>query len=295
MTARRGPALVLGVATLAIAGNAVGSPAAPGGARANPCTVANEKLDRARAKLQRLVRNEASAAEIRRARQKVKKAKQAAKDICQPPPVIYDITAASSKFDATWTRTDIPDCTYVKDAHWTSTLAPGAGKSSFELYTYDNQGRPIYIFSGPVNGFPMTSHGTGTATMECPEGRTVCTFDVRPAYDSLTLSSDAEASRDPMTMNWYLGFNSFGYTPQDGGRCSYSGPFPPEISPSDYSPGLFVNRNTEGATTALDYDGINTTPVSTFGETASLQISGAGSTEYGLDASWEASVTLQRR
>jgi hypothetical protein len=191
--------------------------------------------------------------------------------------------------------------------HWTSSLGPGAGPGTFEVYTRDRQGNPIYIFTGQPGGptgIPLLAHGTGTATLTChsPEpgvnGTTTCTYNVAPRED-LVVSSDPEASRDPMTIDWYWGFPENPYSDATkGGSCVSTGGNPPEIDKLESGPSLFVNTNNNDEN-PFEPPGVNTTAVSTFGDTATLTYSGSASVTYPdggtTQASWQMTVSFARR
>ncbi|MDX6582384.1 MAG: hypothetical protein QOI10_1568 [Solirubrobacterales bacterium] len=290
-------ALLVGLLGVALAASPGSSARETARAAGNPCQDAINKIDKAKAKLKKLRQNHAPAAAIQKAKRKVKKAKEAASDICDPPPVLYDITAIDAKFDATVNHDDDPACTYTTDAHWTGSLVPGPGPATLSLYRYDNQGHAIYAFNTPPGEVPVTVHGTGTATMTCsnpspgPNGTATCTFDVTQVL-GFGVGSDSDVSHDPMKLEWGYGFNSFSYGPRNGGTCSYSGARPPSISTSDYSPGLFVNPLNDGSN-ALEPYGLTT--ISAFGAAETLSYSGSASTAFGLQASWNISMTVQRR
>ena len=125
-----------------------------------------------------------------------------------------------------------------------------------------------------------------------------CNFNLDFPDDSMVVSSDTDASADPLTLNWYFGFNSFSYGARNGGGCSFSGPHPPEISSSDYSPGLFVSSINDESS-LLEPPGITTAPRSSFDGDVSLSFAAPhpDSSEDGssLNASWQMTYSLRRR
>ena len=276
--------------------------AASGSGAANPCGKAKEKLAKAKKRLATLKQHHASSQAIQNARRAVKKAKNGVKKACEEPAVLFDVTGISGKFDATVTRDPEGTCMLTKDAHWTSALGAEAAVMKLEVYSRDRQGRPIYVLSGPAGGIPLEATGHGQATETCSEpypgsnGTTTCTFQAKRTY-RLTVGNDPEASRDPMTLNWYFGYSGFQYeAPTSGGSCTYSGAYPPSLTPGEDSPGLFVNTNNTEPN-ALEPLGVNTISLSSLEHDTTLTFSGSSTAHFGgtLEANWDMSVGLKRR
>jgi hypothetical protein len=277
--------------------NSIGSRTSSGA-----CGEAREKLAEIKRRLAKLKRNGASSQAIQRARRKVGSARRAADKACGSGGAVFDVTALSGKFDATYTRDEESSCTFTKDAHWTAALASGAGPARLEIYYRDRQGRPVYRFYGPDGGIPWKAQGSGVATMTCNQpspgsnGTVSCNFQAERG-GSVAVESDPEGSREQMILNWYFGFSSFQYdSPGNGGACAYSGTFPPTLNLGEDSPGLFVSTLNDGSN-ALEPAGFSTIPTSSLGSGATLTFAGSSSASFGgsLAASWQLSVTLRRR
>jgi hypothetical protein len=266
------------------------------------CGKAKEKLAKAKRRLAKLRRIDAPSPAIREAKRKVGSAKRAADRACVEADVLFDVTALSAKFDATYTQDPESSCTFTKDAHWTATLAPGAGPARLQVYYRDKEGRPVYRFYGPDGGIPWKAHGSGVATRTCSQsppgsnGTTSCNFQADRG-GSVVVESDPEGSRDQMTLDWYFGFSSFQYAvPGNGGACAYSGEFPPSLNLGENSPALFVSTLNDGSN-ALEPPGFSTIPTASLGGGTPLTFAGSSSASFGgsLAANWQMSVTLRRR
>jgi hypothetical protein len=290
-------ALLAGVSVLVIAYPAP-AVAAPTGA----CAHAKEELAQAKRKLAKLKRNDAPSKAIQKAKRRVRSAKRAVGKACGNGGAVFDVTALSGKFDATYTRDPENSCTFSDDAHWTATLAPGAGPARLEIYYRDRQGRPVYRFYSPDGGIPWKAHGSGVATSTCNQpppgsnGTVSCNFQAERGR-SVVVESDPEGSRDQMTLDWYFGFSSFQYdVPNNGGACAYSGEFPPTLNLGEASPGLFVSTLNDGSN-ALEPPGFSTISTSSLGGDTTLTFAGSSSASFGgsLTASWQLSVSLHRR
>jgi hypothetical protein len=274
------------------------------GTTGGPCGEAKEKVAKLTRGLAKLKRNDASSKAIQRAKRKLGGAKRAAETACADKDVLYDVTALSAKFDATVTRDPENTCTFTKDAHWTATLAPGAGPARLQVYYRDKQGRPVYRFYGPDGGIPWKTHGSGVATKTCAQpspgsnGTVSCTFQADRG-GSVTVESDPEGSRDQMTLDWYFGFPGFQYDqPGNGGACAYSGEFPPTLSLGEDSPGFFASTLNEGdRANALEPPGFSTMPTASLDGGTTLTFAGSSSASFGgtLAANWQISVTVRRR
>lgn len=284
--------------------------AATSAERAQSCEAATQKLKKAQAKLKRLQQHGAPAKAIRKAKQKAEDAQFRADDAC---PVIYAITGADGTFDATEKKPPDPDnvaragCSpLVREAHWTSTLAPNPKPASLEVYTRDRQGDPIYILTSPLAPLytPLVTHGSGFATQTCShplyaDGTSTCDFNYDAPFDTLSVGSDPSLSRDPLTIAWYWGYNIFSYgDPRFGGSCVDTGRSPPSVA-GEHSPGLFVSTINGHSDDPLEPLGITTAPVSSFGANATLTFSGSASTSNPdgstLDASWQMTYSLARQ
>lgn len=266
------------------------------------CQEAKDELAKAKRRLAKLRRNDASSEAIQKARRKVRNARRAVDRACGNDGAVFDVTALSGKFDATYTRDPESSCTFTKDAHWTAALAPGAGPARLQVYYRDRQGRPVYRFYGPEHGIPWKAQGSGVATRTCNQpppgsnGTVSCNFQAERG-GSVVVESDPEGSRDHMTLNWYFSFASFQYdVPNNGGACAYSGPFPPTLNLGEDSPGLFVSTLNDGSN-ALEPAGFSTIATSSLDGGATLTFAGSSSASFGgsLAASWKLSVTLRRR
>jgi hypothetical protein len=297
-------ALALGGLPIALAPSIAADGA--GADRAVSCEAATAKLAKAKQRLKKLKQNGGSAEAIKAAKRKVKKAEKVVGKECGFDPVLYDVTAANATFDATVIGPPSEGCTPItRDAHWTSSLGPGGGPAKIEIYYRDKEGRPAaYVFAGPPHpGTPLITHGSGTATQTCSmpppgnDGSVSCTFNLDFPNDSMSVGSDPDASKDPLTLNWFFGYNLFSYGAKNGGGCSYSGPFPPEILNTVYSPGLFVSPTDNP--NPLEPNGVSTVSVSDFDEDVTLSYSGAASNSApdgsSLEASWQMTYSLRRR
>lgn len=287
------------------------------GERAASCDKTTDKLAKAKKKLKTLKQNDASSQAIQKAKQKVKKAKDAVNEACGEQAAVYDITGFSASFDATVTGTDWCGA-FTKDAHWTDSLAPGTGSAKLEVYYRDNQGRPVFYFS-PSDRWAVVSRGSGVATRTCdhpspgPSGTVSCTFQHEDRYGFDVASNGDTSTAESMTLEWFFGYNGFSYNNSPevpiGPTCTASGPRPPSVDASDYSPGLFVSPINEGGDDdPLSPVGTTTVPTSTFGEDATLNFSGSYSGSCpevssnahcsdgsSVEAQWQLTLTLRRR
>jgi hypothetical protein len=297
--------LVIGCPTVAIAGsggerhdvNAIGSQTTT-----PACGKAKDRLAKAKRRLAKLKRIGASSEAIQQAKRKVGSAKRAAERACADADVLFDVTALSGRFDATYTRDPERSCTFTKDAHWTAALAPGAGPARLQVYYRDKQGRPVYRFYSPEGGIPLKAQGSGVATMTCDQpppgssGTVSCNFQAERDR-SAVVESDPEGSREQMTLDWYFGFSSFQYdVPGNGGACAYSGGFPPSLNLGEASPGLFVSTLNDGSN-ALEPAGFSTISTSSLMGGTTMTFAGSSSASFGgsLAASWQLSVTVRPR
>jgi hypothetical protein len=271
------------------------------GTRATTCDEAKDKLAKAKRKLKKLKQNDAPSQAIHKAKKRVKKARDAVDEACGSEVTVFDISALSGSFDATLKRQEQgSSCAITKDAHWTASLAPGAGPATLDV----DDVHGLYFFSSPPGGIPVIQQGSGVATRTCdepapgPSGSTSCSFQaVRGVTEEVN-----GAYRDPMTLNWYFGYPRVAYNPgSTDATCSFSGPRPPTLLGFEASPGLFVAPGNDGSD-PLAPVGISTVPVSIFGEDVTLNFSGSfsGSSSASFDggsleASWQLTVALRRR
>ncbi|HEY5976571.1 MAG TPA: hypothetical protein VIT85_01835 [Solirubrobacterales bacterium] len=267
------------------------------------CGKAKKNLAKAKRRLAKLKWIDAPSKAIRGAKRKLRSARRAAEWACADKDALFDVTALSARFDATSTRDPESSCTFTKDAHWTATLAPGAGPARLQVYYRDKQGRPVYRFYGSDGGIPWKAQGSGVATRTCDQpppgssGTVSCNFQAQ-REGSVVVESDPEGSRDQMTLDWFFGFSSFRYEdPSSGGACAYSGPFPPTLLSGENSPGLFVSPLNEGGGNALEPPGFSTIPTASLAGGTTLNFAGSTSASFGgsLEASWQLSVTLRPR
>jgi hypothetical protein len=150
----------------------------------------------------------------------------------------------------------------------------------------------------------LITHGSGFATQTCShplyaDGTSTCDFNYDAPFDTVSVGSDPSLSRDPLTIDWYFGYNVFSYgDPRWGAGCVDTGRSPPSVL-GEHTPGLFVNTNASHSDDPLDTVGRTTAPVSSFGANVTLTYSDSVSTTYPdgttLDASWQMTYSLARQ
>lgn len=283
------------------------------GERAASCSKAQDKLASAKKKLKALKQNDASSRAIKKAKQKLKKAKDAVGEACGEKVEVYNITAISASFDVSVTGSD--NCgEFTKDAHWTSSLAREPEPAELQVYR-DNQGRPVYYFFPGAN-WAVEMRGSGVATRTCnqpapgPSGTSSCSFENAGVEEFSAVSNEDASTAESMALDWFFGFTGFAYDTLEGNgpTCTTTGPRPPTVSGLRSSPSLFVSSINEASDgDPLSPVGTSTVPPSTFGEDATLNFSGSYSgpclgssaacpnSGASLEAQWQMTVTLRRR